>query len=68
MKITVRLEREEDGRWFGQVSELPCVLAYGATRDDAAKAAQILAMRVMADKLEQREIDAQTIVISSEQE
>jgi len=68
MQLTVRLEREEDGRWFGQVSELPGVFAYGATRDDAAKAAQILAMRVVADKLEEREIDAQMIVISFESE
>jgi predicted RNase H-like HicB family nuclease len=28
------IEREEDGRWIGEVAELPGVLAYGATRED----------------------------------
>ena len=32
---TIELERETDGRWIAEVVELPGVLAYGATQDDA---------------------------------
>jgi predicted RNase H-like HicB family nuclease len=45
------IEREEDGRWIGEVAELPGVLAYGATREDAVSKAKALALRVLADRL-----------------
>ena len=51
--FTVDVEREEDGRWIGEVSELPGVLAYGASRDEAVARAKALAFRVLADRLEQ---------------
>jgi predicted RNase H-like HicB family nuclease len=33
--FNVEIEREEDGRWIGEVTELPGVLTYGVTRDEA---------------------------------
>jgi predicted RNase H-like HicB family nuclease len=36
MLLTVKFNRETDGRWIGKVSELPGVLAYGATRKGCA--------------------------------
>ncbi len=52
---SVETEREEDGRWIAEVSELPGVLAYGATRDEAVRNAQVLSLRVLADRMEHGE-------------
>jgi len=53
--LTVELEQEADGRWLAEVPELPGVLAYGADREAAARAAQALALRVVADRLDHGE-------------
>ena len=41
----IELERETDGRWIAEVVELPGVLAYGVTQDDAIAHVQALARR-----------------------
>ncbi|HMO27342.1 MAG TPA: type II toxin-antitoxin system HicB family antitoxin [Tepidisphaeraceae bacterium] len=51
----VEVERESDGRWIAEVIELPGVLAYGSTRDEAIRRAQVLSLRVLADRLEHGE-------------
>ena len=48
--FTVEYEREDDGRWLAEVIG---VLAYGANSDEAIAKAQALALRVLADRLEQ---------------
>ena len=48
--FTVEVEREDDGRWIGDVVDLPGVLAYGATREEAVAKAKVLAFRVLADR------------------
>lgn len=53
--FAVETERETDGRWIAAVAELPGVLAYGATRDEAVARAMALALRVLADRLEHGE-------------
>ena len=53
--FTVEIECEDDGRWIGEVVDLPGVLAYGATRDEAVAKAKALAFRVLADRLEHGE-------------
>jgi len=58
MKFTVETEQEEDGRWLAEVKELPGVLVYGKDSDDAAAHAQALALRVIADRLENGESTA----------
>ena len=35
MSVTFKIERESGGRWVAEVVELPGVLAYGATEDEA---------------------------------
>ena len=50
--MTIEIEREEDGRWIAEVPELPGVLSYGTTRDEAVQRAQVLALRVLADRIE----------------
>ncbi|HET7142779.1 MAG TPA: type II toxin-antitoxin system HicB family antitoxin, partial [Anaerolineales bacterium] len=52
MTFTVEYEQEEDGRWLAEVKELPGVMVYGKSPDDAMAHAQALALRVVADRLE----------------
>lgn len=54
-RIQVVVEREDDGRWIGEVPALPGVLVYGATEGEARKKAEALALRVIADRLENGE-------------
>jgi predicted RNase H-like HicB family nuclease len=51
MTFTVEYEREDDGRWLAEVIELPGVLAYGGSENEAIAKAQALALRVLADRL-----------------
>jgi predicted RNase H-like HicB family nuclease len=64
MNFTIESELEEDGRWLAEVPELPGVLTYGATRAEAMSRAQVLALRVIAERLEHGEADPQPIHIS----
>lgn len=64
MHTTLECEREDDGRWLAEVPELPGVLAYGQTSDEAISKAEILAMRVLADRLEHDETKPFDIRIS----
>ena len=51
----LEVDREEDGRWIAEVMELPGVVAYGESRDEAIERAKALSLRVMADRLEHGE-------------
>lgn len=53
--MRVEIEREDDGRWISEVPSLPGVLAYGATEQEARAKAEALALRVIADRLENGE-------------
>ena len=55
MTFTVEFEREDDGRWLAEVLELPGVLAYGQTSEEAIAKAQALVLRTLADRLEHAE-------------
>jgi predicted RNase H-like HicB family nuclease len=55
MNLNLECALEEDGRWLAEVPELPVVMAYGASASEALAKAEILALRVMADRLEQGE-------------
>lgn len=49
MDFKIECEREEDGRWLAEVPQLPGVLAYGSTQDEAMTSVEVLALRVLAD-------------------
>jgi predicted RNase H-like HicB family nuclease len=55
MTFTIEYEQEEDGRWLAEVIELPGVLAYGQTREEAIARAKALGLRVLADRIEHGE-------------
>jgi predicted RNase H-like HicB family nuclease len=57
MNLTIENEREKDGRWIAEVVELPGVVSYGATKNEATAKAQALALRVMAERLEDGEAE-----------
>lgn len=57
MTLTVEYELEEDGRWLAEVLELPGVLVYGQTANEAVARVQALALRVLADQIERGERD-----------
>ncbi len=55
MNFTLECEREDDGRWLAEVFELPGVLAYGNSADEAMTKAEVLALRVLAERIEHGE-------------
>lgn len=55
MRLRIETEREDDGRWIAEVLDLPGVLAYGSTRQEAIASVQALALRTIADRLDHGE-------------
>jgi predicted RNase H-like HicB family nuclease len=55
MPLTIEVEQEEDGRWLAEVVDIPGVLTYGQTREEAVERAQALSLRVLADRLDHGE-------------
>ncbi|ACK69303.1 protein of unknown function UPF0150 [Gloeothece citriformis PCC 7424] len=55
MNYTIEIDQEEDGRIIAEVIELPGVLVYGQTKEEALAKVQALALRVLADRLEHGE-------------
>ena len=55
MNYTIECEQEVDGRWLAEVIELPGVLTYGATKNEAIVKAETPALRVIAERLGQGE-------------
>jgi predicted RNase H-like HicB family nuclease len=53
--MIIEIEREEDGRWIAEIPELPGVMVYGDQRNEAISKAKVLALRVLADRLEHGE-------------
>jgi predicted RNase H-like HicB family nuclease len=64
MVFKVELEQEQDGRWIAEVVELPGVMAYGSTPQEARARVQALALRVVADRLEHGEAGPDLVSIS----
>ena len=55
MNLAIELEQETDGRWIAEIDELSGVLVYGETREEAIRKVKTLALRVIADRLENGE-------------
>jgi predicted RNase H-like HicB family nuclease len=49
----IEFDREEDGRWIASIPELPGVMVYGDSKQDAEVKVTVLALRVIADRTEQ---------------
>lgn len=64
MNFTIETEQEVDGRWMAEVVELPGVLKYGSTRIEAIAQAEALALREIAERIENGEQVSAPITIS----
>jgi predicted RNase H-like HicB family nuclease len=53
-EFKVEIDREEDDRWIAEIPALPGVMAYGKTRAEAVATVQGLALRVVADRVEEQ--------------
>ena len=52
MHLSIETELEDDGRWIAEIPQLPGVLVYGSTEEEAAAKAEILALCVLAERLD----------------
>ncbi|MGO9443873.1 MAG: type II toxin-antitoxin system HicB family antitoxin [Thiobacillaceae bacterium] len=55
MNFSIECEQEIDGRWIADVPQLPGVLCYGQTAEEATAKGEVLALRVIAERLEHGE-------------
>ena len=61
MTFAIEFEMEADGRWIAEIGELPGVMVYGATRQEAKSKVEAFALRVLADRIEAESLDIGTI-------
>ena len=61
MEFEIRFDREEDGRWIAEIEALPGVLAYGQTKLEAQSKVEALALRVIADQIENDQVTAGSV-------
>lgn len=64
MNFTIGIELEEDGRWIAEVADLPGVMTYGKTREEAVARVQPPALRVLAERLEHGEAAPDLLTVS----
>ncbi len=64
VKLTIDLDREEDGRWIAEALELPGVMCYGLTRDEAISNAERLAIDIIADRIAHGELPSSSLGLS----
>jgi predicted RNase H-like HicB family nuclease len=51
MDFRIEFEREEDGRWIAEIPDLPGVMCYGATKEEAEARAKALAVQVIVEQM-----------------
>jgi len=64
MQFTVETEQETDGRWIAEITEIPGVMKYGNGRKEAIAQAEALALRVVAERIENGEHPVEPIHIT----
>ena len=61
MRFEVEFDREDDGRWIADIPQLPGVMVYGTTKEEAKARVEALALRVLADQIEANDLNIETI-------
>lgn len=61
LRFHIETEREDDGRWIAEITDIPGVLAYGRTLNQAKASAYALALRVIADRVEKSKVVPKSI-------
>lgn len=64
VKLTIEVDREVDGRWIAEALELPGVMCYGSTREEAVSCAERLAIEVIADRIAHGEMASAALAIA----
>ena len=64
MHLTIKLDREDDGRWIAEAAELPGVMCYGQTRNEAISNTERLAIEVIADRIVHGELPSSSLAVS----
>ncbi len=62
VKLMLDFDREVDGRWIAEVSDLPGVLAYGRTRKEALANVQAVAFAVLVADVKRGRRDPKTLM------
>jgi predicted RNase H-like HicB family nuclease len=64
VRFSVETEQEDDGRWIAEILEIPGTMRYGSTRKEALANAEALALRVIAERIENGEHIVEPIEIT----
>jgi predicted RNase H-like HicB family nuclease len=64
VKLTIEIDREEDGRWIAEAMELPGVMCYGQTREEAISNTERHAIEVIADRIAHHELPSSALGVS----
>jgi predicted RNase H-like HicB family nuclease len=64
VKLTIDIDREEDGRWIAEALELPGVMCYSQTSDQAISNAERLAIEVIADRIAHGELPSSALGVA----
>lgn len=64
MNLSIEIDREDDGRWIAEALELPGVMAYGSTREEAISNTERLAIEVIADRIQHGELAPSALNVS----
>jgi predicted RNase H-like HicB family nuclease len=64
VRLTIDLDREDDGRWIAEAEELPGVMCYGLTREEAIGNTERLAIAVIADRIAHGELPSSALSVS----
>ncbi len=68
MIFKIEIEQEEDGRWLAEIPELSGVMLYGKTPEEATTRVQALALRVIAEHLENGETQPELLNVTFNRE
>jgi predicted RNase H-like HicB family nuclease len=64
MILKVSFEREEDGRWIADIPEIPGVMVYGASKEEALAKVQRLALAVLSEEMEESQEPTDFLTVS----
>jgi predicted RNase H-like HicB family nuclease len=64
VRVSIEIDREDDGRSIAEALELPGVMTYGETREEAISKTERLAIEVSADRIKHGELPASALSVS----
>jgi predicted RNase H-like HicB family nuclease len=62
--LSIEVEVEDDSRWIAETLEIPGVMCYGSTREEATGNTERLAFEVIADRVAHGEMPVSTFNVT----